>query len=286
MTALGDALLRRGILVSGLYRRRLVGGACHRQLLLGAGAALASPVVARQAKAQQTRAQPVITLPGDITHGDQATITRMRTARPVVAMTFDDGPHASLTPQLLDILLERQIRATFFVIGSRVAPHARILRRIAAEGHEIGNHTWSHPSLSALGDAGILTELDLTTRAVHEAVGRPPVVMRPPYGNLTGRQRLMVHAERNLPTVLWSIDPEDWRRPGAAIVASRIVTASHPGGIVLAHDIQIGTVRAMPATLDALIARGYEFVTISELIGWPRWDTRRIRFAAPGGSAS
>ena len=258
----------------------------RRHLLLAAGAALAAPFPARPAAAQQTRAQPGIALPHDIAHGDQVTITRMRTARPVVAMTFDDGPHASLTPQLLDILAARGIRATFFVIGSRIAPQAALLRRIASEGHEIGNHTWSHPSLSALGDGGILTELDLTTRAIHDAVGRAPVVMRPPYGNLTGRQRLMVHAERNLPTILWSIDPEDWRRPGPAAVTSRIVTASHPGGIVLAHDIQSGTVRAMPATLDALIARGYEFVTVSELIGWPRWDTRSIRAGARGASAS
>jgi peptidoglycan/xylan/chitin deacetylase (PgdA/CDA1 family) len=255
----------------------------RRQILLAAGAALASPFVVRPASAQQTRAEATITLPGDITHGDQATITRVHTARPVVAMTFDDGPHVNLTPQLLDILAARQIRATFFVIGSRVVHHPVIMRRIAAEGHEIGNHTWSHPSLSGLRDASILSELDRTTQAIFDAVGRPPVTMRPPYGNLTNRQRVMVHAERNLPTVLWSVDPEDWRRPGASFVTSRIVNASHPGGVILAHDIQVGTVRAMPATLDTLIARGYQFVTVSELIGWPRWDSRRIRLAARSG---
>ena len=255
----------------------------RRHILLAAGVALTSPFLVRPASAQQGRAQTTITLPGDITRGEQATITRVRTARPVVAMTFDDGPHVSLTPQLLDILAERQIRATFFVIGSRVVRHPDIAQRIAAEGHEIGNHTWSHPSLSGLGDASILSELDRTTLAIYDAVGRPPVTMRPPYGNLTGRQRLMVHAERNMPTVLWSVDPEDWRRPGASVVTSRIVNASHPGGVILAHDIQVGTVRAMPATLDALIARGYQFVTVSELIGWPRWDTRRIRLASRPG---
>lgn len=258
----------------------------RRHLLLAAAAALTAPVLARRAMAGQTRGQPGITLPADIRQGDQVTVTRVRTARPVIAMTFDDGPHANLTPQLLDILSERRIRATFFVIGSRVAPHAAILSRIAAEGHEIGNHTWSHPSLSALGDGGILTEIDRTTRAIQDVVGRPPAVMRPPYGNLTGRQRQMVHAERNLPTILWSVDPEDWRRPGAGVVTSRIVTASHPGGIVLAHDIQTGTVRAMPATLDTLIARGYEFVTVSELIGLPRWGGRPVWRGpeAPSGS--
>lgn len=252
----------------------------RRRLLLGAGATLAGPLIGRTAAAQQTRALSLMTLPGDIWRGDHATIARVRTARPVVAMTFDDGPHPTLTPQLLDILAQRQIRATFFLVGTRVARHPAVARRIVAEGHEIGNHTWSHPSLSGLGDAGILREIDRATRAIHETVGRAPVTMRPPYGNLTGRQRLMVHRERNLPTVLWSIDPEDWRRPGPDIVASRIVNSSHPGGVVLAHDIQSGTVRAMPETLDTLRMRGYQFVTVSELIGWPRWGEPPIRAVA------
>lgn len=252
----------------------------RRRILLSAGAALATPLLVRPAAAQQSRSQTVITLPGDITHGDQATITRVRTARPLVAMTFDDGPHPSLTPQLLDILAARQIRVTFYVIGSRVVRQPDLTRRIAAAGHEIGNHTWSHPSLSGLGDATILSELDRTTQAVFDAVGRPPVTMRPPYGNLSERQRLMVHRERNLPTVLWSVDPEDWRRPGSSVVTSRIVNAAHPGGVILVHDIHSSTVNAMPATLDALLARGFQFVTMSELIGWPRWDQRRIRLAA------
>jgi peptidoglycan/xylan/chitin deacetylase (PgdA/CDA1 family) len=257
----------------------------RRQLLLGAGATLAAPMLARPALADQTlarpaHARPAIALPGDITSGDMATITRVRSARPVVAMTFDDGPHHSLTPQLLDILAQRQIRATFYVIGSRVARQPELTRRIAAAGHEIGNHTWSHPSLSGLSDAGVLSELDRTSQAIFDAVGRPPVTMRPPYGNLHSRQRVMVHRERNLPTVLWSVDPEDWRRPGPGVVASRIVNASHPGAVILAHDIIGATVRAMPAALDWLIARGYRFTTVSELMGWPRWDTRNILLAS------
>ena len=251
----------------------------RRQILASACVALVSPLIVRPAQAQQTLVQPAITLPGDITRGEHATITRVRTARPVVAITFDDGPHHSLTPQLLDILAARRIRATFYVIGSRVVRQPDLTRRIAAEGHEIGNHTWSHPSLSGLSDAAVLGELDRTTQAIYEAVGRPPVTMRPPYGNLHGRQRLMVHRERNMPTVLWSVDPQDWRRPGASVVASRIVGGSHPGAVILAHDIQSGTVSAMPSTLDTMVALGYQFVTVSELIGWPRWDSRRIRLA-------
>jgi len=208
------------------------------------------------------------------------TITRVRTARPVVAMTFDDGPHPSLTPQLLDILAARGIRATFYVIGWRVAQSPLLARRIAEEGHEIGNHTWSHPSLTGQSDAAALAQIDRTTQAVHEAVGRPPVTMRPPYGNFSPRQRRMLMEARNMPTVLWSVDPEDWRRPGAPVVAQRIVSQSHPGAVILSHDIIGATVRAMPAALDGLIARGYEFVTLSELIGWPRWNSRALRLAS------
>jgi peptidoglycan/xylan/chitin deacetylase (PgdA/CDA1 family) len=226
----------------------------------------------RPAAAQDRARAPAAVVPD--------TITRVLTARPVVAMTFDDGPHPTLTPRLLDILGARGIRATFYVIGWRVLREPQLMRRIVAEGHEIGNHTWSHPSLFGYSDAGVLNELDRTSQAVYETVGRPPVTLRPPYGNLYPRQRRMVMEARNMPTVLWSVDPEDWRRPGSAAVASRIVSQSHPGGVILSHDIISGTVQAMPAALDGLQARGYQFLTVSELIGWPRWDSRHIRLAS------
>jgi peptidoglycan/xylan/chitin deacetylase (PgdA/CDA1 family) len=239
-------------------------------MLLSAGVILAAPALARPAVADRARDLAPTPL----------VVTRVVTARPLLALTFDDGPHATLTPQLLDILAARGVRATFYVIGNRIAAHREVLARIAADGHEIGNHSWSHPSLSGLSDAAILAQVDRTAMAVQEVVGRPPVTLRPPYGNLTQRQSLMLRAERNLPTVLWSVDPEDWRRPGAPEVASRIIARSHPGAVILSHDIIGGTVAAMPAALDGLLARGYQFVTLSELIGWPRWNTRRIRIAA------
>lgn len=222
-------------------------------------------------------------IPEGVTQGGATTITRVPTDQPVVAMTFDDGPHQSLTPQLLDILAARNIRATFYLIGRRVALYPELVRRIAAEGHEIGNHTWNHPRLTSLGNDGLLRELDRTTIAINDIVGRPPVTMRPPYGLLSTRQRGLIYEARHLPTVLWSVDPEDWRRPGSSVVANRIVSRSHAGAVILAHDIIGPTVRAMPAALDGLIARGYRFTTVSELIGWPRWNTRNIHLAASAG---
>jgi len=245
----------------------------RRTLLGGAALCIAMPSIIGRANAQS---RLDYSIPIEFTRGGPSTITRVPTSQPVVAMTFDDGPHESLTPQLLDILAARDIRATFYVVGRRVNMYPRLTERIAAEGHEIGNHSWSHPRLTSLGNQGLMRELDNTSMAIQQAVGRPPVTMRPPYGLLSSRQRNMISEERYMPTILWSVDPQDWRRPGSSVVANRIVGGAHTGAVILAHDIIGSTVRAMPAALDGLIARGYRFVTVSELVGWPRWNERDI----------
>ncbi|AHM04944.1 polysaccharide deacetylase [Roseibacterium elongatum DSM 19469] len=250
----------------------------RRKALIAIGAALASPALTGRAGAHAIPAS--FGGDGPVTRGADVTVQRVNTRQPLVALTFDDGPHPRLTPQLLDILSAANVRATFYMIGRSVARHPQLAARVAAEGHEIGNHTWSHPNLTGRSDAGVLDQIDRTSIAIQEAVGRPPVTMRPPYGNFHDRQRLMLFRERNLPTVLWSVDPQDWQRPGATVVTQRIVRSAHPGAVVLAHDIHGPTIRAMPSTISDLAARGFRFVTVSELIGWPRWDQRRIRLAA------
>ncbi|MEX3015100.1 polysaccharide deacetylase family protein [Gymnodinialimonas hymeniacidonis] len=247
----------------------------RRALLHLAASTLAVPFVSRATQAQSMPQS--FAGRGEIRRGVDATVTRIPTAQPYVAMTFDDGPHPRLTPQLLDMLSARGIRATFYVIGRNAARYPQILQRMVNEGHEIGNHTWSHPNLNGHSDGSVLNQVDRTNRAVYEAVGRPPVTMRPPYGNLYDRQRLMLHQTRAMPTVLWSVDTLDWQRPGSSVISSRVVNGSHPGGVILAHDIHTATVRAMPAALDGVMGRGFRFVTVSELIGWPRWDRRRLR---------
>ncbi|MCB1337463.1 MAG: polysaccharide deacetylase family protein [Maritimibacter sp.] len=196
-----------------------------------------------------------------------------------VAMTFDDGPHPTWTPKLLDILKARDIRTTFYVIGRNVATWPDIVKRMVDEGHEIGNHTWSHPFLSKLGTEGIFGELDRTSDAVYRAVQRIPVTLRPPYGALSGGQAATVHRDREMPTVMWSVDTQDWRRPGAEVVASRVIELSVPGSIVLSHDIHGPTIEAMPAALDGLIARGFDFATVSMILG--RRDWSKIRWRLP-----
>lgn len=243
----------------------------RRTLLSGglAACALSMPTFAA--------ARPVIALPPDVAQRDAATVMAVRTSSPVVAMTFDDGPHPRLTPVLLDMLKARGLRATFYLIGNRCVTWPDIVRRIADEGHEIGNHSWSHPDLSRYSDGSAMDEIDRTTDVIFKITGRPPVTFRPPYGAFTRRQRLMLYGARNLPTILWSVDPQDWRRPGASIVSSRILSGSRPGAIILSHDIQSGTVNAMPATLDGLSRRGLKFGTVSQMMGWPLWQSRQFR---------
>ena len=185
---------------------------------------------------------------------------------PYIAMTFDDGPSATLTPKLLDLLAAHHIKATFFVIGENVAEHPDIVARAAREGHEIANHSWSHPNLAKMSDDGVRRQLWQTDAAIKSAAGTRPTLLRPPYGSITEREKRWIHDEFGYQIVLWDVDPYDWKRPGPAVVRNRILQETRPGSIVLSHDIHPGTIEAMPSTFDALEAKGFKFVTVSELI--------------------
>lgn len=185
---------------------------------------------------------------------------------PYIAMTFDDGPSPETTPRLLDILKQRNIKATFFMIGQNAERNPAIVKRILAEGHEIGNHSWTHPQLSKLSDDRVTEEINKTQNAIKDASGYTPVLMRPPYGAITARQKDWIEKQFGLNVIIWSVDPFDWKRPGASVIEERILAGARPGAIVLSHDIHKQTVDAMPATLDALAAKGFKFVTVSQLI--------------------
>lgn len=194
------------------------------------------------------------------------TFTRVPVSGNFIAITFDDGPHPQNTPRLLDILRARNIKATFYVIGRSVDLYPQVVRRTVAEGHEVGNHSHTHRLMSKLGDAEVRSEMSRCRDAVARASGVQPRTMRPPYGGLLQRQRELVHEEFGYPTILWSVDPLDWKRPGPSVVTSRILSGTTAGGIVLAHDLHSQTIDAMPATLDGLLRRGFKFVTVSQLL--------------------
>jgi peptidoglycan/xylan/chitin deacetylase (PgdA/CDA1 family) len=206
------------------------------------------------------------TLPTTPPAGVRVAYSSVKTDQKVLAMTFDDGPHPSLTPKLLDLLKARNIKCTFFLIGRQVKMYPDIVRRIIAEGHEIGNHTWTHCSLTSRSDAQIREEMQKSADAVYEVAGVRPQLMRPPYGAINSRIKDMVFSEFGYSTIMWSVDPMDWRRPGVSVVTSRLVNGAHPGAIMLSHDIHPPTIQAMPAMFDQLIAKGYQFVTVSQLL--------------------
>lgn len=185
---------------------------------------------------------------------------------PFIAMTFDDGPHAQNTPRLLDMLKERGIKATFFVVGQCAAEYPDIMKRIVAEGHEIANHSWSHPDLSHMSEGSVTDQLQRTHDVIEQTTGLAPKIMRPPYGAFSANQRNWASQKWGYRIILWDVDPLDWKVRNADHVKSVILKETVNGSIILSHDIHKSTIDAMPGTLDGLSARGFKFVTVSDLI--------------------
>jgi len=214
----------------------------------------------------QAPATPAPATPTPTPAPAQISYTMVHGTGPTIAMTFDDGPSEKLTPMLLDMLKQRGIHATFFVVGQNAAQYPDILKRAVAEGHEIGNHSWSHPQLTHLSMDGVDSQVQKTNDAIRAAIGHNPTLIRPPYGATTPALNRYYAQKYGMKVILWSVDPLDWKYRNSAHVEKEILGQVGPGGIVLSHDIHATTVAAMPETLDALIARGYKFATVSELI--------------------
>jgi peptidoglycan/xylan/chitin deacetylase (PgdA/CDA1 family) len=189
---------------------------------------------------------------------------------PYIALTFDDGPQATLTPKLLDILKEKGVKATFFVIGENAAANPDILQREVAEGHEIGNHSWNHQAFTKAKGSGVTMQVEQTNAAIESAIGKKPVIVRPPYGSTNVAISKRLNGEYGLKVVMWDVDPLDWKIRNSDHVMSEILKSTKAGSIILSHDIHATTVAAMPATIDALLAKGFKFVTVSELIAMDR----------------
>jgi peptidoglycan/xylan/chitin deacetylase (PgdA/CDA1 family) len=203
------------------------------------------------------------------------TYTEVNVDGPYIAMTFDDGPRATNTAKLLEMAAERHIKLTFFVLGECVEQNPDVLRQEVAGGHEIGSHSWSHPNLAKLSDTGVRSQLQRTEDIIVKTAGIKPKLMRPPYGELTKRQRILVNHEFGYKVILWDVDPLDWQRPGSNVVAQRIIAGARPGSIILSHDIHPPTIEAMPQVFDALLAKGFKFVTVSELLAMDKGGERK-----------
>jgi peptidoglycan-N-acetylglucosamine deacetylase len=233
--------------------------------------AVEQEIAARMANMGSGPRNPDFLIPRSLPPGTRATYSRCQVPGPYISLTFDDGPHPTNTPRLLDILKQRNVKATFFVVGRNAATYPHIMRRIAAEGHEIANHTYTHGDITKMSDAALRKELNDSLAAIQNAVpGYRPVLFRPPYGAINDRTRNLITREFGYPSIMWSVDPQDWKRPGVSVVTSRIVNATNSGAIILVHDIHPPSIDAMPSTIDQLLQRGFKFVTTTQLINLER----------------
>ncbi|WP_156807442.1 polysaccharide deacetylase family protein [Effusibacillus pohliae] len=196
-----------------------------------------------------------------------------RTAKQV-ALTFDDGPDLRFTPQILDILKQNGVKATFFIVGTRAQAHPEMVRRIVAEGHAIGNHTWDHPKLTKLTPQQIRDEVVRTDQLLDSIVGYYPALFRPPYG-LTNPDIVREIGAMGYKIIDWSVDTRDWAGTPVPQMMDYVRTELRPGAIILEHcaggrseDLS-NTVSALPQIIDTLKAQGYTFVTVPQLLNIP-----------------
>lgn len=190
----------------------------------------------------------------------------------LIALTFDDGPDKDFTPQVLDILKENNVKATFFVVGEMVSWSPEILKREYEEGHEIGNHTFTHINVAKRSYSEINKEINQTQEAIKKVTGKEPSLFRPPYRAIS-RDMCTIAKDKNMNIVLWSnLDPRDWSNPGVNYIVETIMNKVQNGTIILLHDYNntrnstTQTIQALKVVVPKLKAQGYKFVTVSELI--------------------
>jgi len=186
-------------------------------------------------------------------------------ARPQIALTFDDGPTPGVTDRILDELKQRGAHATFFMIGGRIAKAPDLARRVVAEGHDVGNHTFTHPKLTELPPMRAEEEIQKTQDVIHDVLGLQPAWFRPPYGDFRDNLAPLV-TSRNMRIVMGNVDPADWSKPGEDKIIEVITRDAKPGAIAICHDMHAQTANAIGAVLDKLIAAGLQPVTLSELM--------------------
>ena len=185
-----------------------------------------------------------------------------------LALTFDDGPHKDQTARILAVLQKYGVKATFFPIGENVKAHPELVKMAALQGHEIGNHTYSHPKLSSLADLALARELEQAADALQAITGGTPHLFRPPEGVIS-KQILSLAAQMEYQPVLWSVDTRDWAHTPTAQIVRHVLSTVQDGDIILFHDYVVGsspTPNALRQLLPALLARGFQPVTITELL--------------------
>ncbi|MGL4786960.1 MAG: polysaccharide deacetylase family protein [Cetobacterium sp.] len=193
------------------------------------------------------------------------TITIFAQGTKKIALTFDDGPKAKITEEILEVLNENDAKATFFILGTNEKRYPKILEKIHEGGHQIANHSYNHPNLKKLPMSDVKKELESTNKIITAVTNKKVGHFRPPYGALTKTQKEELKKSLGMESVMWNICPKDWEKPSDAdYIAKFLVENSKDNGIVLLHDYG-KTAQALKVAIPQLKAKGFEFVTIEEL---------------------
>ncbi len=199
---------------------------------------------------------------------DRAVRYSLPTTEKKIALTFDDGPLPGKTEAILDVLRENGVRATFFMIGSQVEENPELAKRVGDEGHEIGNHTFTHDGIRTKTKKELCREIEKTEAAIAEACGKKTLLFRPPTGWCSATVSAAAK-ENGYEIVMWSVDTEDWQGRSAEKIISTVLKTVRPGAIILMHDgiyRKSHTAEALSVLIPRLREEGYEFVTAGELI--------------------
>ncbi len=196
--------------------------------------------------------------------------------KPMLALTFDDGPQPE-TLRVLEALEKHGARGTFFILGKNIAGNEEILKRTAEGGHQLGAHSWSHPRLNDISESAVRSQMTRTMEKIFEVTGQQVTMMRPPFGE-TNRISRRPLAELSLPVILWSVDSLDWKTRNASSTVSSVLDKAADGAIILCHDVWDTTGQAMETAVPELIRRGYQLVTVAEMMSFreeplkPGWE--------------
>jgi peptidoglycan-N-acetylglucosamine deacetylase len=196
-------------------------------------------------------------------------INEIQTSKKVVAITFDDGPNPVYTPQVLEIFSKAKGKATFFMIGEQMINHPEVVKQVADQGHEIGNHTFTHPKLSQLSIQDCLKEIEETEELIEKMAGRKPVVFRPPYLDYNQDTISLLQKKRYPMIGAVNLEAQDWEQPGVEHIVRKSGEAVKDGSILIFHDgygDRSQTIEAVQMLVSELTSQGYQLVTVSELL--------------------
>lgn len=187
-----------------------------------------------------------------------------------IMLTFDEGPHSSFTSQILDILKQKKVRASFFVVGQKAMHHPELLKRMVSEKHDVGNRGWTpQQSILKLDNNGLSKHIKSTSNIITNSTGQPVKFFRPHQGLTNAHLNAFVKDSEQLKVVLWSLDSKDLESKDPQKIADTVISKAKVGDVILMHDTSEATVQALPKIIDGLYTQGYEFLSLSQVTSYP-----------------